>query len=83
MSCFASGKTKPEVSQACLLIAFEARNLHLRHLPRLPESSATNLTRHTSFGTGSPSSRELKAYRTRNKPHRFACSLVGHVIDNA
>ena len=32
---FRLGKTKPEVGQACLLIAFEARDLHLRRLPGL------------------------------------------------
>ena len=30
---FRLGETKPEVGQAWLLIAFEARNLHLRRLP--------------------------------------------------
>jgi len=37
-------------------------------------NSATNFTRHTSFGTSSPSSREPKIYRSRNKPHKFAWS---------
>jgi hypothetical protein len=37
-------------------------------------NSATNFTRHTSFGTNSPASCEPKIYPSRNKPHRFACS---------
>ena len=37
-------------------------------------NSVTSLTRHTNFVTSSPSPREPKTYRNRNKPHRFACS---------
>jgi hypothetical protein len=37
-------------------------------------SSTTSLTRHTIFGSSSPSSREPKTYPSRNKPSRVACS---------
>ena len=42
-------------------------------------NSATNFTRHTS----SPSSREPKVYRRRNKPHQFAWSLPYSVLNHA
>jgi hypothetical protein len=39
-------------------------------------SSANSFTRHISFATHSPSSREPRTYPRWNKPHRFACSLA-------
>ena len=37
-------------------------------------SSATSFTRHTSFATRPPSSREPAPYPDRASPHDFACS---------
>jgi hypothetical protein len=72
---FCLPETKPEVGHACLLVALKMGDLDLRRLP--VSNSATNFTRHTSFGTSSPSTRELRIYRSRNKPHKFAWSLSG------
>jgi hypothetical protein len=65
-------ETEPEVGQAGLLIALDVCDLDLRRLPA--SDSVTSLTRHTCFGTGSPSFHEPKSYRSRNKPRRLACS---------
>jgi hypothetical protein len=54
-------KTELEVRQAGLLIAFDARDLDLPHLPGL--QPVTSLTRHTGFATSSLSSREHEIYR--------------------
>jgi hypothetical protein len=67
-------ETEPEAGQASLLIAFDASDLDLRRPPAC--NSVTSLTRHTNFAISSHSSREPETYRSRNKPHRFACPLI-------
>jgi hypothetical protein len=69
---FRLGETKPRSARpAC---SSRSRRATSTSVVSPASNSATNLARHTSFGTRSPSSRELKTYRTRNKPYRIACS---------
>ena len=70
--CFASARRSPRSAKpAC---SSRSRRASSTSIASPASNSATNLTRHTSFGTSSPSSRERKTYRSRNKRHWFACS---------
>jgi hypothetical protein len=70
---FCLRETNPEVAKS----ARSSRSMRATSTSDVSPApnSVTNLTRHTSLATSSPSFREPKTYRSRNKPQRFACSL--------